>query len=52
MVHEIGQEGHIRKETGGHCIALLTMADGREEETGDNCSASLHRAASGTLTFV
>jgi hypothetical protein len=35
-----------------HCIALFTMADGREQETGEDISASLHIAESGTLAFV
>jgi hypothetical protein len=43
--------GHIKRNVAADCIALFTMDDGREEEAGDDNSASLHRAAPGTFAI-
>jgi hypothetical protein len=43
--------GHIKRNVAADCIALFTMADGREEEAGDDNSASLHIAAPGKFAI-
>jgi hypothetical protein len=52
IVHGIGLLRAYKRKLAADCIALFTMADGREEEAGDDSSASLHRAAPGTFAIV
>jgi hypothetical protein len=48
---ELVSSGHIKRNVAADCIVLFTMTDDREEEAGDDNSASLHRAAPGTFAI-